>query len=113
MAFGKLKEAISNTPILRYYNLSDEETLQSALGAALLQIGQPIAYTSRSLTPTVTRYTQMEKELLSIVFACKHFEPYMYGRDCVNVETDHQPLVSIVTTLDKAPRRLQRMLLQL
>ena len=118
-AFEKLKEAVSNTPILRYYNLSEEVTLQcdasqSGLGAALLQGGQPVAYASRALTPTESRYAQIEKELLSIVFACKHFEPYVYGRDCVNVETDHQPLVSIVTKpLDKAPCRLQRMLLQL
>ena len=87
---------------------------QSGLGAALLQGGQPVAYASRALTPTESRYAQIEKELLSIVFACKHFEPYVYGRDCVNVETDHQPLVSIVTKpLDKAPCHLQRMLLQL
>ena len=118
-AFEKLKEAVSNTPILRYYNLSEEVTLQrdasqSGLGAALLQGGQPVADASRALTPTESRYAQIEKELLSIVFACKHFEPYVYGRDCVNVETDHQPFVSIVTKpLDKAPYRLQRMLLQL
>ena len=52
VAFGKLKEAVSNTPILRYYNFCDEVTLQcdvsqSGLGAALLQIGQPVAYASR------------------------------------------------------------------
>ena len=118
-AFEKLKEAVSNIPILWYYNLSEKVTLQcdnsqSGLGAALLQGGQPVAYASRALTPTESRYAQIEKDLLSIVFACKHFEPYMYGRDCVNVETNHQPLVSIVTKpKDKAPCRLQRMLLQL
>ena len=118
-AFEKLKEAVSNVPILRYYNLSEKVTLQcdnsqSGLGAALLQGGQPVAYASRALTPTEPRYAQIEKELLSIVFACKHFEPYVYGRDCVNVETNHQPLVSIVIKpKDKAPCRLQRMLLQL
>ena len=118
-AFEKLKEAVSNTPVLRYYNLSEEVTLQcdasqSGLGAALLQGGQPVAYASRALTPTETRYAQIEKELLAIVFACDHFEAYVFGRECVNVETDHQPLVSIVTKpLNKAPSRLQRMLLRL
>ena len=71
-AFEKLKEAVSNTPVLRYYNLSEEVTLQcdasqSGLGAALLQGGQPVAYASRALTPTETRYAQIEKELLAIV----------------------------------------------
>ena len=118
-AFDKLKEAVSRAPVLRYYNLYEEVTIQcdasqSGLGAALLQGGQPVAYASRALTTTETRYAQIEKELLAIVFACDHFEAYVFGRECVNVETDHQPLVSIVTKpLNKAPNRLQRMLLRL
>ena len=57
------------------------------------------------------QYAQIEKELLAIVFACDHFEYYIYA---VNVETDHQPLVPIVLKpLNKAPNRLQRMLLRL
>ncbi len=98
-AFKKLQEAVSKTLILRYYNLNEELTLQcdaspSGLGAALFQ---PVAYASRALTPTETRYVQIEKELLAIVFACDHFEAYVHGRECVHIETDHQPLVSIVT----------------
>ena len=88
--------------------------MRRARGAALLQSGQPLAYASRALTPTETRYAQIEKELFAIVFACDHFEAYVFGRECVNVETDHQPLVSIVTKpLNKAPSWLQRMLLRL
>ena len=48
------------------------------------------------------------------MFACDHFETYIFGRECVNVETDHQPLEIIVRKpLNNAPKRLQRMLLQL
>ena len=87
---------------------------QSGLGAAMLQNGQPIAYASRALSPAETRYAQIEKELLAIVYACQHFESYIYGRDTVQIETDHQPLVSIVLKpLNSAPSRLQRMLLKL
>ena len=118
-ALEELKKAVSSTPVLRYYNLQEEVTLQcdasqSGLGAALLQNGQPVAYTSRALTPTETRYAQIEKELLAIVFACEHFEAYIFGRDVVHVETDHQPLEMIVLKpLNSAPSRLQRMLLRL
>ena len=118
-ALEVLKKAVSSTPVLRYYNLQEEVTLQcdasqSGLGAALLQNGQPVAYASRALTPTETRYAQIEKELLAIVFACNHFESYIYGREVIQVETDHQPLVSIVLKpLNSAPSRLQRMLLRL
>ena len=77
-----------------------------------MQKGQPVAYASRALTPTETRYAQIENELLAIVFGCEHFEAYTYGREMVQVETDHQPLETIVRTpLHSAPSCLQRMLL--
>ena len=118
-ALDTLKEAVTNTPVLRYYNLEEEVTLQCdasqhGLGAALLQKGQPVAYASRALTPTETRHAQIEKELLAIVFACDHFNMYIYGRKEVNIETDHQPLEAIMKKpLYSAPERLQRMLLRL
>ena len=73
-----------------------------------------MAYASRALTPAETRYAQIEKELLAIVFACEKFDTYIYGRDVVAVETDHKPLEVIVRkALNSAPQRLQRMLLRL
>jgi len=55
-----------------------------------------------------TWYAQIEKELLAIIFACDHFEAYIYGQE---VETDH---VSIVPKpLGKAPSRFQRMSLRI
>ena len=118
-AFDALKAAVTNTPVLRYYNLEEEVTLQcdasqSGLGAALMQNGQPVAYASRALTSAETRYAQIEKELLAVLFACQRFDAYVYGRANVNVESDHKPLEIIMRkTLDAAPKRLQRMLLAL
>ena len=118
-AFEKLKEMVTRTPVLRYYNLKEEVTLQcdasqSGLGAALMQNGQPVTYASRALTPAETHYAQIEKELLSIVFACDRFDAFVYGRDLVNVETDHKPLEAVfIKPLAATPMRLQRMLLRL
>ena len=65
------------------------------------------------MTDTEQRYAQIEKELLAVVFACTKFHDYIYGKDII-VETDHQPLVTIVKKpLLSAPARLQRMLLRL
>ena len=113
-ALNALKTAVTKAPVLRYYSSQEEVTIQcdtsqSGLGAALLQNGQPVAYASRTLLSAETRYAQIEKELLAIVFACTHFNMYLYGRDRVNVESDHKPLESIfLKPLDSAPVRLQR-----
>ena len=118
-AFEQLKETVSVSPILRYYNLQEKVTIQCdasqhGLGAVLLQGGQPVAYASRALTPSEENYAQIEKELLAIVFACEKFDAYIYDRHSVRVQTDHKPLKSIFRKeLCVAPKRLQRMLLRL
>ncbi|RXN35136.1 coiled-coil domain-containing protein 102B-like [Labeo rohita] len=80
--------------------------LQAALGAAQCDqqqanaaqkdlAGRSVAYTSHKLTDTETRYAQIKKELFAIVFACTKFRDYVYGKSTI-VETDHQPLVTIL-----------------
>ena len=89
------------------------DACKSGLGAVLVQGGSPIAYASRSLTETECNYAQIEKELLAVTFGCERFYQYIYAKK-VLVETDHRPLISIISKpLDKAPARLQRMLLRL
>ena len=118
-ALEALKRAVSSTPVLRYYNVNEKVVLQcdasqSGLGAALMQAGQPVAYTSRALSPAERHYAQIEKELLAIVYGCDHFEPCIYGRTEVHVKTDHKPLEPIMLKpLNSAPKRLKRMLLKL
>ena len=85
----------------------------TGLGAVLLQDNQPVPYASRALTPIQTRYAQIEKELLPIIFGCEKFHDYIYGRQ-VNVETDHKPLETIFQKpLHQSPLQLQKMLMKL
>ena len=118
-SFQALKKAVTEAPILEYYSLDKEVTIQcdasqSGLGAALLQNGHPIAFASRALTPTECKYAQIEKEMLAILYACERFDAYIYGRDIVTVESDHKPLESIFQkNLCLAPKRLQRMILRI
>ena len=77
-AFQTIKNMISSTPVLKYYDVANETTIQcdaseSGLVATLLQNGQPVAFTSRSLSAVEHRYAQIEKECLAIVFACRRF----------------------------------------
>ena len=53
---------------------------------------QAVAFASRALTKTESRYTQIEKEALALVYACEKFSDYVLGKDLL-LETDHKPLV--------------------
>ena len=65
------------------------------------------------LAPNEQKWAQIEKELLAIVFACKKFNDYIYGKEVI-IESDHKPLETIFKKqLEKAPARLQNMLLKL
>ncbi|XP_062407384.1 uncharacterized protein K02A2.6-like [Sardina pilchardus] len=117
-ALDKLKHALMQAPVLRFYDQTKPLTIQcdaskDGLGACLLQDGRPLSYASRALTESEKNYAQIEKELLAIAFATKRFHQYVYG-NTVTVQSDHKPLEIIFKKhLSKAPARLQRMLLQL
>ncbi|KAK2718681.1 hypothetical protein QYM36_005872, partial [Artemia franciscana] len=84
-----------------------------SLGAYILSNGNVVAYASRSLSKAEQKYSQLEKELYAIVFGCKYFHHFIYGRH-VKVTTDHRPLETILRNpLQKAPARAQRMMLQI
>ena len=60
-----------------------------------------------------TRYANIERELLTIMFACQRFSTYLLGRSFI-AESDHKLLEMIaMKNLTNALPRLQRMLLEL
>jgi len=98
-AFSDIKQAVTSAPVLQYFDPSKPVVIQTdasstGLGSCLLQDGKPIEFTSRALTDAETLYAQIEKELLTIVFACIKFDQYIYGRPGT-VQSDHKPLESI------------------
>ena len=118
-AFQEIKQLLVSAPVLKYYDVKDEVTVESdasdkGLGGTILQNGQPVGFTSRALTPTEQNYAQIEKEALAIVFTCERFDQYLHGRDLITVKTDHKPLIPIFKKpISQAPKRLQRMMLRL
>ena len=117
-AVNHLKDLISNAPVLAYFDVNKEVMIMAdasryGLGAVILQENKPIAYASRSLTPTEMHYAVIEKEMLAVVFAMEKFHQYIYGKH-VTVESDHKPLVSIQNkAFHNCPARIQRFLLRL
>ena len=95
-AFQRIRQLVTEVPVLKYYEPREELTLQgdasqTGLGAVLTQNGQPLAFASRALSDAETRYAQIKKELLSVLFGLEKFHQYTYGRK-VTIQTDHKPL---------------------
>ena len=58
-AFAKIKSLITQAPILHYYDVDKDVTIECdssdvGLGAVLTQDGHPIAYTSQALTRVIS-----------------------------------------------------------
>lgn len=102
-AFDEIKEQIVNAPLLVPFdgNTNTKEiqiqtdASKHGLGCCILQDGKPISFASRSLSDAERNYAQIEKEFLSILFACIKFKFYTYGRK-IRVVNDHKPLTSII-----------------
>ena len=116
-AFAEVKKLVTTSSVLAFYDPAKPleiqcDASQTGLGAVLMQEGKPIHYASRALTPTETRYAQIEKEMLAVVFALTKFHQYTFGR-VTKIRSDHKPLQAILKKpIDRAPRRLQGMLMR-
>jgi transposase InsO family protein len=124
-AFDALKARITSATTLNYFDPKLKTKIQvdaslKGLGAALIQTDpkepdkeRVVAFASKSLTDTETRYANIEREFLAVVFGVERFHTYVYG-DTFEVESDHKPLEAIqLKNLAQAPPRLQRMMLRL
>ena len=117
-AFIQVKMELSKPTTLALYNTAAPTNLSAdassyGLGAVLMQQTEegwrPVAYASHLLTETQRRYAQIEKEALTITWSCEKFPDYILGKE-IMIETDHKPLVPLLTTkqLDSLPPRVLR-----
>lgn len=80
------------------------------MSQGILGQDKPIAYASRTLNQAEMNYATVEKELLAIVWACKHFGPYFLGRK-FQIVTDHKGLTWIFNVKDPSSRLMSWKLL--
>ena len=103
-AFQKLKGILQSAPLLTHDDA--KKLLQLAvdassygLGAVLSHISddeeKPIAFASRTLSPSEQNYSMIEKEALAIIFGVKKFHQYLFGRR-FTLRTDHKPLAFLL-----------------
>lgn len=121
-AFIKLKEQVTGSRALGYFDLQDRTRLITdasgvGLGAVLVQfnkegIPRVIYYASKSLTDCEKRFSSTEREALAIVWAVERFRMYLLGIE-FELETDHQPLVTIFGRHSRPCARIERWVLRL
>ena len=92
-----LTDQLTSAPILAHFDDQRRTVIQTdasydGLGAVLLQETEdglkPVAYISRRLTDTESRYHSNELECLAIVWALGKLRSYIYGRKFV-IQTDN------------------------
>ena len=140
-AFDKIKEAICKETLLAYYDKDrplfiEVDASGQGLGAVLMQGDileselehssqtegkflqfrsrlRPIAYASKSLSDAETRYSNIERELLGVVWAVEHFHHYTFANK-INIISDHKPLHPLFSgkTLVSCSARTARLLLK-
>ena len=111
-SFETLKNCLCEQPILQFpdfdkpFNVTTDAS-NFAIGAVLSQGDYPkdlpVAYASRCLNSAEINYSVIERELLAIVWAVRHFRPYLYGRR-FRIVTDHQPLTWLFNIKDPKSR---------
>ena len=83
------------------------------LGTGLIQTKpdnqeRVIAFASKSLTDIESRYANIEREMLAVVFGTERFLTFLYGSKFV-VESDHKPLAAIhIKNISQAQPHLQQ-----
>ncbi|XP_071490086.1 uncharacterized protein [Diadema antillarum] len=107
-AFESLKKSLACSPVLKNPDFSKEFIVQvdaseRGIGAVLSQRDDegddhPVAYISRKLLPREQKYATIEKECMAIVWSIQKFQPYLFGRQFLN--SDSQVPIQLLSQRD-------------
>jgi hypothetical protein len=95
-AFGDLKIAMTQTPVLTLPNFDKSFTVetdacQDGIGAVLMQQGQPVAYLSKGLGIKQQSLSIYEKEFLALIMAIEKWRHYLQRQEFI-ILIDHKSL---------------------
>ena len=132
-AFKTLKNAIVKDVTLKYFDSNlpiyiETDASKKGIGVVMLQLDdsvrntsctevpnnlRPVFYASRTLTATELNYSNIECEMLGVVFSVLHFKHFTYGRQ-IHI-TNHKPLITLfakylATTSPRLPHMLIKIL---
>lgn len=100
-AFNKLKQVLTNPPVLALPDMDKPFTIISdasdyGCGAVLLQDDKAVAFSSKKFDAAEMNYSATDKELLGLIRALQEWRCYVEGSD-INLVTDHHPLTALKT----------------
>lgn len=107
-----INKSIMNTTKLYHFDpnkpaVLETDASQKRLRRVLIQDDKLANFVSKSLTRPEMEYSNIEHELLAVLYARERLHTYMYGCN-VTVNTDHKPLESIfLKPISLAPPQLQ------
>jgi hypothetical protein len=95
-AFQTLKMAMCTTSVLALPDFTKTfvlecNTSRKCIGAILMQVGRPLAFTSKQLSEKNLGKPIYEKEMLAILHEVELWRPYLLGQR-FQIKTDHQSL---------------------
>ncbi|XP_064468972.1 uncharacterized protein K02A2.6-like [Ornithodoros turicata] len=102
-AFETIKRKLASAEVLTHYDPRKDiflavDASSKGIGAVIYHRingeDRPIAHASKTLTPAQTKYAQIEREALAIIFGVRKFHQYLWGRK-FTLFTDHKPLTVI------------------
>ena len=132
-AFKTQKNAIVKDITLKYFDLNlpiyiETDASKKGIEVVILQTDnsventshtevpnnlRPVFYASKTLTATESNYSNIQHEMLGVVFSVLHFKHFMYGRQ-VHTITDHKPLITLFAkNVATTSPRLSQMLIKI
>lgn len=119
-SFDQFKDILCSDLLLTHFNPSlpvhiAADASQHGIGGVIYHLDngslKAFYHVSKKLSQTEQRYSQIEKEALSVVFSLQKFHKYVWGIK-FTLHTDHRPLLSIFGSNKGVPQhtanRLQR-----
>ena len=72
--------------------ITENDASLKGIGAVLIEDGKPVHFLSKGLTTAETNYTNIERELLAILFACKKLHRYLHEKSpCTQITRPCRP----------------------